>query len=174
MRPAPNRSGGERGEPAAEKKNCAKAGNRDHACVFRDEKHGELEARVFGVKTGDELRFGFRQIERSAIRLCHGGYKKTEKAENLRKNVPAEQSEVRMPALRRDDVSEIEAVGHEQHADDGKRERELVTHHLRRTAQPSRSEEHTSELQSLAYLVCRLLLEKKKNIPKTRRHAQTL
>src|SRR3989441_4246806 len=28
--------------------------------------------------------------------------------------------------------------------------------------QPLRSEEHTSELQSLAYLVCRLLLEKKK------------
>src|SRR2546425_7078528 len=27
-----------------------------------------------------------------------------------------------------------------------------------------RSEEHTSELQSLAYLVCRLLLEKKKNM----------
>src|SRR2546425_8404244 len=33
-----------------------------------------------------------------------------------------------------------------------------------------RSEEHTSELQSLAYLVCRLLLEKKKkNIAATRR-----
>src|SRR5687767_15580337 len=29
---------------------------------------------------------------------------------------------------------------------------------------PERSEEHTSELQSLAYLVCRLLLEKKKHI----------
>src|SRR2546425_6196273 len=28
---------------------------------------------------------------------------------------------------------------------------------------PVRSEEHTSELQSLAYLVCRLLLEKKKH-----------
>src|SRR5205823_9214901 len=28
-----------------------------------------------------------------------------------------------------------------------------------------RSEEHTSELQSLAYLVCRLLLEKKKTHP---------
>src|SRR5229473_8032904 len=28
-----------------------------------------------------------------------------------------------------------------------------------------RSEEHTSELQSLAYLVCRLLLEKKKQKP---------
>src|SRR5437879_7706974 len=35
---------------------------------------------------------------------------------------------------------------------------------------PARSEEHTSELQSPMYLVCRLLLEKKKNqtmIPKT-------
>src|SRR2546423_4489709 len=30
-------------------------------------------------------------------------------------------------------------------------------------APDARSEEHTSELQSLAYLVCRLLLEKKKN-----------
>src|SRR2546425_3581114 len=29
--------------------------------------------------------------------------------------------------------------------------------------EPARSEEHTSELQSLAYLVCRLLLEKKKH-----------
>src|SRR2546425_7797599 len=29
-------------------------------------------------------------------------------------------------------------------------------------AMAARSEEHTSELQSLAYLVCRLLLEKKK------------
>src|SRR2546425_8095048 len=31
------------------------------------------------------------------------------------------------------------------------------------TLRLERSEEHTSELQSLAYLVCRLLLEKKKN-----------
>src|SRR2546425_5003650 len=39
------------------------------------------------------------------------------------------------------------------------------THCRRRpgaAAGASRSEEHTSELQSLAYLVCRLLLEKKK------------
>src|SRR2546423_10222481 len=42
--------------------------------------------------------------------------------------------------------------------DDGRRDQQ---HH----AGPAglRSEEHTSELQSLAYLVCRLLLEKKKN-----------
>src|SRR2546425_8205049 len=32
----------------------------------------------------------------------------------------------------------------------------------RDTVRHTRSEEHTSELQSLAYLVCRLLLEKKK------------
>src|SRR3712207_6854719 len=32
---------------------------------------------------------------------------------------------------------------------------------------PARSEEHTSELQSRQYLVCRLLLEKKKNINNT-------
>src|SRR2546425_4578201 len=43
------------------------------------------------------------------------------------------------------------------------------------TAQPDsgavlldRSEEHTSELQSLAYLVCRLLLEKKKTTTRAR------
>src|SRR5205823_14078492 len=34
--------------------------------------------------------------------------------------------------------------------------------HHRGPDQTHRSEEHTSELQSLAYLVCRLLLEKKK------------
>src|SRR3989441_4073650 len=48
----------------------------------------------------------------------------------------------------------------------------------RRSAQvaPSlrRSEEHTSELQSLAYLVCRLLLEKKKNTNITSRTAHHL
>src|SRR2546425_2434714 len=34
--------------------------------------------------------------------------------------------------------------------------------HVRQAPCAGRSEEHTSELQSLAYLVCRLLLEKKK------------
>src|SRR2546425_5966185 len=39
---------------------------------------------------------------------------------------------------------------------------ELRVEALRRLRARERSEEHTSELQSLAYLVCRLLLEKKK------------
>src|SRR2546425_8485714 len=39
-----------------------------------------------------------------------------------------------------------------------------IAHRSRSVRRPlARSEEHTSELQSLAYLVCRLLLEKKKN-----------
>src|SRR2546425_6681994 len=37
-----------------------------------------------------------------------------------------------------------------------------------------RSEEHTSELQSLAYLVCRLLLEKKKTKKRTRSGRDTV
>src|SRR5215813_15318851 len=40
-----------------------------------------------------------------------------------------------------------------------------VTTSKRGPALPSRSEEHTSELQSRPHLVCRLLLEKKKKIP---------
>src|SRR5437879_10514327 len=35
-----------------------------------------------------------------------------------------------------------------------------------RCPRPDRSEEHTSELQSPMYLVCRLLLEKKKQLPR--------
>jgi len=37
-----------------------------------------------------------------------------------------------------------------------------------------RSEEHTSELQSLAYLVCRLLLEKNKRHKETRTRLENL
>src|SRR5205823_13543248 len=36
--------------------------------------------------------------------------------------------------------------------------------HVHQPQRLPRSEEHTSELQSLAYLVCRLLLEKKKTL----------
>src|SRR2546425_3905296 len=54
---------------------------------------------------------------------------------------------------RRDGRDQPRARGHEQHEARNDRDDE----------EPSvRSEEHTSELQSLAYLVCRLLLAKKK------------
>src|SRR2546425_7350111 len=43
----------------------------------------------------------------------------------------------------------------------------------KRLAARTRSEEHTSELQSLAYLVCRLLLEKKKKRHLNSRHRRS-
>src|SRR2546430_7526378 len=60
----------------------------------------------------------------------------------------------------------------EDHARTGLRPHRRAHHHARRVAlllrrfgrRPHRSEEHTSELQSQSNLVCRLLLEKKKNI----------
>src|SRR3712207_8631164 len=42
-----------------------------------------------------------------------------------------------------------------------------MTYGYMRTYEDRRSEEHTSELQSRQYLVCRLLLEKKKNTSTT-------
>src|SRR2546425_4957374 len=55
---------------------------------------------------------------------------------------------------RHQDVSHYKAAEH--HA-----------HFIERFLDLGRSEEHTSELQSLAYLVCRLLLEKKNIAPTT-------
>src|SRR2546425_8602517 len=49
-----------------------------------------------------------------------------------------------------------------------------LTRNTGRHASPNRSEEHTSELQSLAYLVCRLLLEKKKKKTTTKTHTQPI
>src|SRR3989441_8504977 len=43
----------------------------------------------------------------------------------------------------------------------------VLAQKLSQVAGVGRSEEHTSELQSLAYLVCRLLLEKKKKLDNT-------
>src|SRR2546425_7063188 len=57
------------------------------------------------------------------------------------------------------------AKGGPDHREWSRGERGASTHprHLDPSREVRRSEEHTSELQSLAYLVCRLLLEKKKN-----------
>src|SRR3712207_8309002 len=55
----------------------------------------------------------------------------------------------------------------EQYGDSGEDLVQTLRGHVAHDIGP-RSEEHTSELQSRQYLVCRLLLEKKKN---TRRHS---
>src|SRR3712207_7538167 len=54
------------------------------------------------------------------------------------------------------------AVRQTSDSDEELRWRERARDRLARRADPVRSEEHTSELQSRQYLVCRLLLEKKK------------
>src|SRR2546425_6953591 len=56
------------------------------------------------------------------------------------------------------------ARGRERRQRGGQRGTHHRHHGAGREEALDRSEEHTSELQSLAYLVCRLLLEKKKNI----------
>src|SRR3712207_8944523 len=50
----------------------------------------------------------------------------------------------------------------------------IVNNQDRGLAHQPRSEEHTSELQSRQYLVCRLLLEKKKRINRNRVRADSL
>src|SRR3712207_8489582 len=59
-------------------------------------------------------------------------------------------------------VDTVDALMHDRLLGGKRRAGECVgVEHPRQTRQP-RSEEHTSELQSRQYLVCRLLLEKKK------------
>src|SRR2546425_9748556 len=60
-------------------------------------------------------------------------------------------------------VTEAAAIAAARTMGQGDREySDQVAVEAMREVMDSRSEEHTSELQSLAYLVCRLLLEKKK------------
>src|SRR5437899_6788407 len=56
---------------------------------------------------------------------------------------------------------------HASHAGDQEEHGEQDAEHEPRRTLGVRSEEHTSELQSLRHLVCRLLLEKKKKKNKT-------
>src|SRR3712207_7856257 len=73
-------------------------------------------------------------------------------------------------AVRRRDVDEVDRAG--SRLVDRHRRTALVLEGcaVRRRDVAGRSEEHTSELQSRQYLVCRLLLEKKTNrsLPRTR------
>src|SRR5438270_4984136 len=68
----------------------------------------------------------------------------------------------------RRDVARAEFLEQDRARGDGAGASVLTVHQLRdleRQVQGIRSEEHTSELQSQSNLVCRLLLEKKKQIP---------
>ena len=79
-------------EPAAKKQNRTQTGNRDHAGVFGDEEHGELHARVFRVEARNEFGLSLRQVERHAICFRDGRGEETEKADDLREDIPAHQA----------------------------------------------------------------------------------
>src|SRR2546423_7240653 len=65
---------------------------------------------------------------------------------------------LRAPGVARHEENEADRGGRRV-----KRGRHRERSRTHRRDREGRSEEHTSELQSLAYLVCRLLLEKKKH-----------
>src|SRR3712207_7209200 len=72
---------------------------------------------------------------------------------------------VRRAALEREDLGVLhDAVANLYRAADGRFRFPPIgpSHHHAEIGEQGRSEEHTSELQSRQYLVCRLLLEKKK------------
>src|SRR3712207_7467746 len=75
------------------------------------------------------------------------------RSDRVRRDVEAELAGALDVGLRPFGVEEEEAARHRA---------VVVRLQQRRGARPERSEEHTSELQSRQYLVCRLLLEKKK------------
>src|SRR5262245_63159109 len=77
----------------------------------------------------------------------------------------AEEAACAEPALRqfRDDGADADGAGVKD-ADDGVVRQPGLVAHKRDEQANDRSEEHTSELQSLRHLVCRLLLEKKNKI----------
>src|SRR3712207_7171417 len=58
----------------------------------------------------------------------------------------------------------LRAAGRELLDDDRSAHERRLRLHVDAHQRPARSEEHTSELQSRQYLVCRLLLEKKKKL----------
>src|SRR5690242_21600965 len=70
-----------------------------------------------------------------------------------------------MPSSTRVETSPLTKASHRTTS---RSQRRLVS--IPSTRLPSRSEEHTSELQSHVNLVCRLLLEKKKQEPQDRQH----
>src|SRR6185312_13047251 len=98
-------------EPTTQKENCNQGGDERNAEVLANEEHSEFHARVFGMEPGDQLAFGFRQIERQPACFGDSRYQKEHKAEKLRNDKPE-------AALGIDDLHEIERAGEQHDAHD--------------------------------------------------------
>src|SRR5712692_8234729 len=86
-------------KPAAKEHDRAKARNRDHAGVFRDEKHREFEARILRIEARNEFLLRFGKIERRAISFRDRRYEEAKEAEDLRPHIPAEDAPLGMTRL---------------------------------------------------------------------------
>ena len=124
--------------PAAEEENGGDAGDRDDVAVLGHEERRKTHARVLGVKAGNELGFGFGQVEGDAIGFGECGSQENDEAEDLwdRRSEDAplgDQAEVES-CLAVDHFAEAQRVEHQQRSHDGKSHGEFVADHLRRTA----------------------------------------
>src|SRR5580700_337513 len=92
---------------SAKKQQCGDAAYGNHIGVFGHEEHGKLHRAVFGVVTGDEFGFGFRQVEWRAIGLCVCSHEVNEEGNELKatEEVPAPDA---MRALAVDDIAQAE------------------------------------------------------------------
>src|SRR5207237_9388789 len=88
--------------PTTEKQSGSQHRNGEHVDVFGQEEQRKLHGAVFSVKSGHELSFRFRKIERDAVRFSDGCNQVNKKAERLHPNqVPPRHAQV--PAWRRAD-----------------------------------------------------------------------
>src|SRR2546425_6118583 len=120
----------------------------DYFFFFQAE-DGIRDKLVTGVQTCALPICELRRVQHDRLHLCACDLREAE----LREELPGGLSEQIHRAYA--------AAPGEIEGGQGERRPEALSAALRRHGD-RRSEEHTSELQSLAYLVCRLLLEKKK------------
>src|SRR6185369_9442380 len=106
-RSAPKEQVCKRHVPAAEKERRGQHRNREHVDVFRQEEQGKLHRAVFRVKTRDQFGFGFRKIERDAIRFGDRRGHVDDEPERVEEYVPT----CPMPTrLKLNDLCEIECA----------------------------------------------------------------
>jgi hypothetical protein len=125
--------------PSAQKQQRRDAGDRHHVAVLSHEKRGEFHAAVFGMESGDQFVFGFREVEGHAIGFGEGRDHKQNEAddvegEDLEDGPPGKETEEEA-GLAVDNAAETERVQRKQRRGNRQRHRQLVTDHLRRAAE---------------------------------------
>src|ERR1017187_7037871 len=112
------------------------AGNRYHVGVLGHKEHGELHRTVLGMVSGDQFGLRLRQIEWDTVGLRVGRHDVNKEGYKLSpEQIPFRNEAQPCSRLRVDDVSQAEAAGIDEHADQRQAESNFVAHHLGRGAQ---------------------------------------